>query len=225
VELQMFCAECAVRPEVDYLEAYRLQYWGKRDSWAWLYGVGGLLNFLIGLAMAADSLGRPEALAEAAVLLLSGVNSVLFWLGFRVARLGAVLGILAAGMIHVVANGAQGLAATVLPLIITLSVISSTRNKLFFKLDVSRSELRKSWDTFHNNTIARSASTLGVAGLLIPVFAPFAIGCGIVGLRRVNPNALPPIGNKRRAVAGIVLGVVGLVLWTGLLVLMWASKS
>ncbi|WP_257459184.1 hypothetical protein [Archangium lipolyticum] len=43
--------------------------------------------------------------------------------------------------------------------------------------------------------------------------------CSIIGLRRVNPNAHPPIGRKGQAIAGIVLGTVGCLIWGGVLVL------
>lgn len=229
VELKVYCAECAVRPEVDYLEAYRLKYWGKRDGWAWLFGLGGVLNIGLALSLVLAAVIKAAELSLslldlAAVVLLMGLNGVLFWAGLPFTRAGVVVGIVVLGLFNVVAQGAQAVSGLVLPLAVALSALGSTRNKLFFKLDVSRAELKKAWDTFHNNTIARNATTLGVGGLLIPVFAPFAIGCGIVGLRRVNPHALPPIGNKGRAIAGIVLGVVGLLLWAGLGLLMWLGK-
>jgi len=43
-----FCAECAARSDVDYLESFRQELWGKRDGFAFLYGVlGTILNALM----------------------------------------------------------------------------------------------------------------------------------------------------------------------------------
>jgi hypothetical protein len=229
LDLKVFCTECAVRPEVDYLEAYRLQYWGKRDAWAWLFGLGGVLNVLTGLALAAALLvkGEPAAASElvvAAVVVAVGINSLCFWAGLAFARVGLFAGIAALGIANVATMGAAGVGSVIFPLLIALSVVNGTRNKLFFKLEVSRADLKKAWDTFHNNTIARNATTLGVAGLLIPVFAPAAIICGVIGLKRVNPHAFPPIGNRGRAIGGIALGAVGTVLWIGLGVLMFLGR-
>jgi len=44
------------------------------------------------------------------------------------------------------------------------------------------------------------------------------LACSIYGLTRVNPTAHPPIGRKGQAVAGIILGALGVVEWGGFLV-------
>ena len=46
----LYCPPCAARPDVDYLDAFRLKHWGVRDSWAWLFGLGALLNAAIAIA-------------------------------------------------------------------------------------------------------------------------------------------------------------------------------
>lgn len=225
LDLKVFCLECAARPDVDYLEAYRLQHWGKRDSWAWLFGFGGLVNVVAALALFAETLLGAERgalqLLTALAILLVGANSLAFWAGRPFARVGIFVGLALIGALNGAAGGAAATGSLLVPFLVALSVVTSTRNKLFFKLAVSREDLKKAWDLFRNNTIARNATTLGLGGLVIPVFLPFAIVCGVVGYRRVDPTAHPPIGNRGRAIAGIVLGVVGLVLWAGLGALLW----
>ncbi len=84
------------------------------------------------------------------------------------------------------------------------------RNPLFFKEEVSREALQAAWDRYKNNPVARGGVWAGVLGLLIPGVCFAALVCGIIGLRQVNPRAHPPIGRRRQAIAGIVLGVLGL---------------
>lgn len=220
LDLKTFCLDCAARPDVDYLEAYRLKYWGKRDSWAWIFGAGGVLNVVVALALVATALLRPERgvvdVLTALCILAVGANSLAFWAGRPFARVGLFVGIVLIGVVNAATAGPASAGPLIIPLIVAASVVASTRNRLFFKLAVSRADLKKAWDLFHNNAMARNAATLGVGGLLVPIFIPFAIVCGVIGYRRVDPTAYPPIGNKGRAIAGIALGIVGLLLWAGL---------
>ena len=223
----VFCPACAARPDVDYLEAYRLKYWGKRDSWAWAIGLGGVLNLLAGVLFVVAAFGsesKGASLLLALATLAIGVNGLLFWAGFPLARVGLFVGIGLLGILNM-AMGPAGAGTIAVPLIVAASAVAGTRNKLFFKQAVPRTELKKAWDLFHNNTIARSATTLGVAGLLMPFFSPLAVICGVIGLKRVDPNAHPPIGNKGRAIAGIVLGALAPLLWGGIYLLIRLSQD
>lgn len=218
VEASVFCPECAARPDVDYLEAFRLKFWGKRDSWAWFFGIGGAFNLLTGLALVVGALlnNQLAAVPVGVVVVALGVSGVLFWFGLPLARWLLLGGVALLGVAQAVTLGPAGMLSIVIPLLVVGSAIFNTRNKLFFKRDVTRAELKKSWDILHNNTIARSSTTLGIGGLLIGFFAPLAIITGVIGLRRVDPTAHPPIGNKGYAIAGIVLGAIGTLLWGGI---------
>src|SRR3989442_14242594 len=82
-------------PEADYLEAFRLKYWGKRDGWAWLFGIVAVLNLVIaGIALvgAAGAAEQQQASILHAVLLLlaAGVGGS-FWLGPRFPRPGIIV--------------------------------------------------------------------------------------------------------------------------------------
>lgn len=220
LEGRLFCAECAARPEVNYLEAYRLKYWGKRDGWAWLFGIGGLINTASGL-ISVFSLPFQEhpsvvSLGIGVLVLLFGVLGILFFFGIKWARTVLLVVWLALPFALMAVVGVQALIPAIAPLVLLVVAINNTRNKLFFKIDVSTADLKKDWTLLHDNRIARSASSLAVGGLLIPFFLPFAIMCGIIGWRRVDPNAFPPIGNKRAAVVGVVLGSIGLLGWAAL---------
>ena len=224
----VFCPDCAARPEVDYLEAYRLKYWGKRDGWAWAMGLGGLLNVLAAVLLLVAALSSEHAPGSALLALATlaiGANGLLFWAGFPLARVGLFVGLGLLGLLNMMTMGPAGAGSIAVPLIVAASAVMGTRNKLFFKQAVARTELKRAWDLFHNNTIARSATTLGVAGLLIPVFSPLAVICGVIGLKRVNPDAHPPIGNKGRAIGGIVLGALGPLLWGGVFLLIRLAQD
>lgn len=216
-----YCADCAARPDVDYLEAFRLKYWGKRDGWAWFFGVGGALNLLLAVgtvvnaASGEGALGRDlvVALVTAGVLTVAGLNGVLFWLGVPLARYGLLLVTALASALQFAVMGPAALLVFAMPLLIAVNVFTNWRTRLFFKLEVSRGTLQRAWDLLHNNTIARQAAIAGVAGLVFPPFAPVALIMGVIGLRRVDPNAWPPIGKKAHAIGGIALGALATLGW------------
>lgn len=229
LDRRVYCATCSARPDVDYLEAYRLKYWGKRDAWAWLFGLGGLYNVVAGpLLVLATTLSetreRAGVLALGALLTLVGINNLCFFFGVKWSRYGVVASTALFGLAQVFTLGPAGLITLAFGLAITASILLNTRNKLFFEMEVSREALKKSWDIYSNNRLARSATLAGIAGLLLGIFAPVALVAGILALRRVDPNAHPPIGNRGYAIAGIVLGVVGTLLWGGILVASLAAR-
>src|SRR5262245_21839441 len=94
VGTQVFCETCATRPEIDYLEQFRLKYWGKRDAWGWLFGVGALLILL--WAFSTVFRGQPGI---ALIFVVSSAGATCYFLGLSWARglvfLPPVLGTLA----------------------------------------------------------------------------------------------------------------------------------
>jgi hypothetical protein len=79
------------------------------------------------------------------------------------------------------------------------------------------------WDRNANNSVARSGLQLSLASLFIPLFAPLGLGFSIVGLRRVDLGARPPVGRKGQAIAGVVIGALGMV-WLGVWVFWFATR-
>ena len=213
-----YCASCAKRPDVDYLEAFRLKYWGKRDLWAWLVGLGGLLNLTVGVLGFVFGQGEASmAFVHAGLLLMGGVG-IAFWAGYPFARLALCFLPVASMAVGALSEPAPvAIGRGIIPLIFAIGIYRDTRNQLFFKVEVSREALQKSWHLYANNSAARTGILLSSAGLLIPVFAPFGLVSSIIGLRRVDPHAHPPIGRKGQAIAGIVLGALSILGWGGLL--------
>lgn len=224
------CATCASRPDVDYLEALRLRLWGRRNGWAWFFGLSGLASLLQGGSLPLWWISGEGAapngtqLLGAAVTAAHGVFGVLLWLGKPVARWG-LLGTTAIGGV-IAASGLPSLDgpavwfigfAWLMGLAIVVSAVADVRTRLFLKLDVSREALRRLHDVTYNNAHGRQAAVVGVAGFLVPFLAPVAIILGIIGLTRVNPSARPPIGYRGRSIAGVVLGVLGSLWWVAVL--------
>jgi hypothetical protein len=220
LEGRAFCGSCAALPEVDYLEAFRLRYWGRRDGWAFLYGAGGTLLSGLTLVYSAAALVRARQLPGPSQLLSMGFWAMEaaicagFFFGLRWARLGMVLQSPALAIILVLTGGvaqANLIGTLVLPAGICLAIFLDTRNQLFFRVPISRSRLRRAWDLYANNTLARTGLSLSASGLVfIGLSAPGLI-CSIVALRRVDPDAHPPIGRRGQAIAGIVFGVIGTI--------------
>ncbi len=208
LEQKLFCVECAQRPEVDYLEAFRLQYWGKRDAWSWLMGFGGVLNAVMVVALTIEG----QYISAFSSALWSAVQ-VAFFFRVRTARWLLV----ALPLLSFAEHAVLGVPFEVLGVLlirvlmgvlISLAIIRSTRNQLFFRIQATPQQLRKAWNLYANNTVARLGFGLSLLGIVFFPLGPFALGLSILGLRNVNPQAHPPIGRKRQAIAGIVLGAL-----------------
>lgn len=228
VDAHRYCTACAARPEVDYVEAYRLAHWGRRDGWAWFLGLGGVVNTLLGLGSAVSALRSPPDSASfgdhagASLLVLgTGAVGVAWSLRQRWARPGLGVLFVLQVVVLLISVGAASVAlapALLLQAAVVYSAITSPRSRLFFKLDVPRERLKRDWAVYHDNRAARSALVLGVSGLVVPGFGVLAVVVGAYALRRVDPSAHPPIGGRRAALAAIVMGLVATLLWVGLFV-------
>jgi hypothetical protein len=217
-----YCDTCAEHPDVDYLEAFRLKYWGKRDAWAWLVGFGALFNFLAGAILLANELVNKDTgnagLLLALLALVGGGVGVCFWMGMPFARLALCFVPIASLVVSGFTAGPEAVGRGIWPVIITLVMYNNTRNKLFFKEEVSREALQKTWHLYSNNTVARAGFMLSFISAVIPPLALISLLCSIIGLRRVNPTATPPVGRKGQAIAGIVISSLLIVVWSLFLV-------
>lgn len=213
-----YCTACAARPEVDSLRTFRDAHWGKRDGWAWFLGFTGLFALLGGRAMFATSIPLGSA------LILHGLGCLAFWSGVKVGR-SALVTIVSLGALMSVVLGEV---PNVLGIVTTVLAMRSGRTKLFFKLELSEEELASALRAHQDNQPAQLASVLGVVALaaivvrkahwlgdrgwmLIPVtlgLGTLAVVLGVAGLRRVNPDATPPVGRRAAAIAGCVAGAL-----------------
>lgn len=100
---------------------------------------------------------------------------------------------------------------------LALRIYLDPRHRLFFRLPVKQATLRRLWHMYEDNPLASVALMLGVFGLLLPFLAPGALVLGGVALRRVDPEARPPVGRRGQALGALGLGMLALVLWGSLL--------
>jgi hypothetical protein len=171
-----------------------------------------------------------DLLTAVIVLGMVGVG-VCYWLGMRWARRVYVISSVAFGFLMAAVGASMGGKAMgrgeasalvpmlmlvgigVMMMLVALFIHYDTLNQLFFKVEVPREKLQKAWNRYMNNRMARMGFALGLLGLTIPGLGLVALVCSFIGLRRVDPNAYPPIGRKGHAIAGLVLGTVGCLFW------------
>ena len=226
IDAKVYCLTCAVRPDVDYLEAFRLKHWGKRDLWAWLVAIGGALNLLMVAAILIDgSWLEGQTPKASAVTIGTSITSALvagaFFAGRKWARIGLLANLLASTTLQVVVAEQPFLAAfpgLLIGTLVAVAILGDTRNQLFFKLEVSRGQLRKAWDLYANNSIARMGYMLAILSILIWPLGVVALPLSLVGLSRVAPQAMPPVGRKWQAVTGVIVGGITTLVTLGLVV-------
>ncbi|NNB89895.1 hypothetical protein HI292_30600 [Corallococcus exiguus] len=224
--VRLYCTACAARPDVNYLEALRQRYQGRRDDWAWVVGgVTLLLCVATAAALAQWGLRATKESLFTLVLLIPVPVGVAFFLGQRWAR----HALLATPLVMAVAADALARNARFLfflcaipGLLTALRIHRDVRNQLFFRLPVSPGALKALWDQRFNNPMARQALRFGYSSLFMPLLSPLAVICGAVALTRVDLTATPPIGRRGQAIAGLVLGFLSPLLWW-LVLLPWLA--
>ncbi|NOK22005.1 B-box zinc finger protein [Corallococcus carmarthensis] len=228
---RLYCAACAARPDVNYLEALRQRYWGRRDEWAWVVaGVTLLLCVGAAAAVAQWGLRASKQALFPLVLLLPVPVGVAFFLGQRWARHALLATPLVMAVVADVLHrdGRFLFFLCAVPGLLTaLRIHRDVRNQLFFRLPVSAGSLKLLWDLRFNNPMARQALRFGFSSVFMPLLAPIAWVCGVLALMRVDLKATPPIGRRGQAIAGLVLGIVSPLLWGFVLVPVldrWLSK-
>lgn len=202
------CTACAALPEVNYLETFRRKLWGRRDTWAWFLGLGGLVTLGAGVALLASGY-----VPAGGFLLACSVVGVGDFLGQRWARVGLIALPVAMGGAGLVYG--QPLLVVPSPFLVGMGFVihQDPRHQLFFRLPIADAALLRLWNRHENNPLALVGLQLGLYGVFFPLFAPVALGLGLAALRRVNPEARPPIGRKGQAVLATALGAGALVLW------------
>jgi hypothetical protein len=211
------CEACAARPEVRYLELFRLKLWGKRDGSAWAV----LLASLGGVAVVVHELTSRTSWPHVLAFGACALTGALFFLGLRWAREALVLVPLVAGAACWAQAERLGGTTLIIVGLLAVSIYFDTRSQLFFRRPITPERLQRLWNRLENNPRARDAMSLGFASLLFPLFIPLAVIMGVVALRRVDPEAVPPIGRRGQAIAAIVFSLLSLAAWTWLY---WLGK-
>jgi hypothetical protein len=209
-------ARCAAEVESDYLERYRRELWGKMDGWVFWFGILSPFFTLIGIWWAPP--------LEAAV----GIGGTAIFIAYLLRKPWARVALFLMPPTHILLSIPQGGeavgAAFAVSLFTTLLVTGaylSPRNRLAFRLTVSRAQLRKLWDVYRNNPRARESVALGILGWPLPILAPVGVAMAIYGLLQVNPASDPPIGKRSHAMAGLLLSIASIIFWATALILGW----
>jgi hypothetical protein len=211
------CNACLALPGVDHIAETRRKFWGKRDNFVWYFGLVGSLGALSGLAVAIAAAQWSGIAANALMLgLLVSYFMLQRWSRKALFALAPLTVVGVAGEQPAQLAGA-GLGALIWTLFL-VAALTSPRNKLAFKIDVGDDEVQRLYDQYVSNPNAMRALVYGVLSLFLPVLAPVALAFGIQSLRRVKPNAWPPVGGRRAALTGVVVSVVALLLWCWVLV-------
>ncbi len=209
---ETWCAACDARPELRALEGMVRKLEDRRDAWAWVMGASVPLHLAFAVTQAVDGEGRWGMAAAGG---LNALVTLAYFLGVRWTR-GAlvVLPLLwGAGLVAMGREWGLVLPFVGLPFTIAVVLFQNLRNKLFFRIHLSREQLEKLWDDVENNPMARRALLCGILGLYLPGASLVALWMGGVGLRRVDPLARPPQGKRLHALAAIGLGIVGTMMW------------
>jgi hypothetical protein len=228
------CERCRNVPGVDYLEETRRRYWGKRDGFVWYFTLSSLLGIATGVP---TLLQQGDVVRLATLAVWAGVTAAYAML-WRPARLGMIIvsALDLAGDALRVALGsaawpaepsarvspasmnALALFGGVIALLLTIAAYRSPRNALAFEIAIDETGLQRVYDRFLSNPLATRAAIYGALSLLIPFTSAITLVMGIVALRRSAPDAVPPRTGRAPAIIGIGFSVLGLLIWTGLMV-------
>ncbi len=218
------CAGCLALPGIDYLRELRSRLWGKRDGWVWYFGLFGGFGALGQLVVSARH-GQFLLAAAFAVALVAAVGYLALQ---RWARLGlytlAITG-LVQGAIELSSNrpgstgplrGAGALVGAMISALFVTAAWNSTRSKLAFRIEVSEVEIEK-LHASTSNGLARRALAYGILSLFVPLLGVFSAIAGWTALRRLQPDAWPPVGGKPQATWGLWISVFSTLMWCGFL--------
>lgn len=225
----MLCAEdrheregilqCALCLEQDPAERLQARFWGRRDLWGWLLGLGALPQAWLTVEAVRDAQGWAWILASA---FTTGVSAAYF-LGQRWARV-ALFGTLPAAL--VVPEGllrgqvpaeidltgvlwATRLTVVVVGAGLLAAMWRDPRNQLFFRIRPSRERLLSASADYVSNRVARWALWLSVAGLLLPGLGPVALPMAVTGLYRVRADPAARLPGRREAALALGLACLG----------------
>lgn len=226
VDKKRFCKNCSTKSDVDWLEAYRRELLGTRDGYAFLYGVLGPIGNLaqLGFVAWAAAQGAPGMIVPGLTIAVFLANGIAYFLGRPVARWGViVLPLAGAGFVLAAPGGLrpQELGSLVgmnlVAFLFGIAAFASPRNKLYFRLDVTEAQLRKLYSIYKDNRLADFGFLLSL-GAVLPGVGIVSLALSWIALRRVDPDARPPVGKKGRAISGIVLSIVGILVSTALVI-------
>jgi hypothetical protein len=211
---QSYCTTCAARDDVDWLGKHYAKLEGKRSGMAWTMLVAGLGLTTIVTTLLFDPAMDGFGPFGAALLLYAG-GCLFFFSGHPKARWAvAITGAVTGGLFALSAS--SWLVGALLGLaLVVFGVLGATdlRSRLFFRVPVDRSSLRKHFERYGNNPLAITASRLALVSLFVPGLGLISLGLGVYSLTRVDLKATPPVGSTSVAVGAIIFSLVTTALY------------
>lgn len=211
----VYCEECAMRAEVDWLGKHYAQFQGRRSGLVWFLLLLGVPLSGIGVTIAVTpSSGTPERFFGLA-LMTWGAACISLFPGKTPVRWVPLLAAFVVGGLVYLATQRELAAVLTASCLILFSVMTLTdlRTRLFFRVPVTRQALEQHYARYGNNPLAVAASRLAFVGLVIPGAGVLAIVLAAVALSRVNGKAVPPVGSAGTAITAIVFSLFTSLLW------------
>jgi hypothetical protein len=230
-----YCRVCIADGRVSgWLSGLRAELTGRRDGWAWLVLAASTLYLGLDLIVRRDELrgGSPDA----ALLVVAGAivwlgAATLFWAGIRTGRIALLLAPAARALTESLAATGRSptlvLGEALVGTVLALVILVDTRNRLFFSLEVDDDDLRALALDLSNPWARASVAAVLALWLAVPLMgelhsrvvlsalfamAVIALGCGLIGLRHIDPAARPPVGGRSSAIGGSVLAAAWIAL-------------
>lgn len=225
------CEPCREHQGVDYLQDMVSQYWGRRDNYVWIFGIGGIITSLafavygltctitvaLGTYTAAEVVGIKTlvtGLAGAALfacyVLMKPWTRVVLPLFFLVSGLLTVL-------CYSIVEGRVSDQAIVwamlngVCLLLAIAAYRDAQNRLAFQIEITGKQMQRLWSTRHDNPMARTGATLALLSFCVPFLSFVAIICCIIGLTRIDSKAWPPVGGWSNCIAGLIIALLALL--------------
>lgn len=214
-----YCGDCGAREDLDWLGHHYRKLEGRRSGLAWVLLGLGLAQLVFGLSI----IVKPQAPWRDVVLglavLVYGAACALFFTGHARARPGLVLGSFVSSLAFLVGtpDGFLGLIPALLTIGLTAAAWRDVRSKLFYRKPVPRLTLYAHFHREGSNPMAVTASRLAVQGLFVPGVSVVSLVLAVVALTRVDPKAVPPVGNRSAAAAALFLSVLMSAFWGSVL--------
>jgi hypothetical protein len=210
---KVYCADCGVREDVDWLGQHYRKLEGKRSGLAWAILLIAAPFAALGLfSLVGENSGQQKTIGLA--LIFYALAAFVFFTGTRWGRLALLSGAtIAGGLLTFAIEDYWGLLIALPILGLSASAWTDLRTKLFYRVPVARKKLLQHYQREGSNPLAIQASRLALLGLFIPGVGVISLVMGVMSLTRIDKKAVPPVGNLSAAVAAVVFSLFTTAFW------------
>jgi len=175
---RVYCRSCAVHPDVDYLEAFRLQRWGKRTLGAWAISVPAIFFCVFALVMVLVGVVERDrsTVTAGAVVFAAAAGGLAFFLRVRWSRIAVFAFPLIPCAMAAAARDFFWVKFLLGATALVAYLVLDPGTRLFFKLECSRQQLQRAWHRHANNWPALAGFRSGVVAAALRVYVRLACG-------------------------------------------------